>query len=146
MKSYRLYWIEDEVADYFYGRERAFYNLFLESKIATGQMEEIVLKQVQYITKPIPFLPFNRALSQALSIKKEYIQNDNRYYIESSCGKNTAKISVLDYYVKVELQGHSDWEAYIFELLRKLDGRLLAINLEHEQFGWLKPIKMRKYV
>ncbi|MGF2615790.1 sporulation inhibitor of replication protein SirA [Rossellomorea vietnamensis] len=146
MKSYRLYWIEDEIADYFYGRERSFYNLFLESSVATGKLEKILMKQIHYITRPIPFLPFTRSLSQALSVKKENIQNDNKYYIESSCGKNNARIRVLDQFVEVELQGHSDWEAYVFELLRKLDGRLLAIDLERGQFGWLKPIKMRKYV
>ncbi|MGM0844648.1 MAG: sporulation inhibitor of replication protein SirA [Bacillota bacterium] len=146
MKSYRLYWIEDEIADFFYGRERSFYNLFLEERISTEKMQETVRKQIHYITKPIPFLPFNRALSQALSAKREYSQYDNKYYIESPCGKNTSRISVLDRYIEVELQGHSDWEAYIFELLRKLDGRLLAIDLDREHFGWLKPIKVRKYV
>ncbi|EDL63221.1 sporulation inhibitor of replication protein SirA [Bacillus sp. SG-1] len=146
MKSYRLYWIEDEIAEYFYGRERSFFNLFRESKYAYGNMKEVVNKQIQYITRTIPFLPFNRAISQALAAKREYIQNGNQFYIESPCGKNTAKIFVLDKYIEVNIQGHSNWEAFIFELLRKLDGRLLAIDIENEQYGWLKPIKVRKYI
>ncbi|WP_421384804.1 sporulation inhibitor of replication protein SirA [Bacillus salacetis] len=146
MKFYRLYWIEDEIADYFYGRERSFYNLFHESMFADGFMEEVVKRQIHYITRSIPFLPYNRAISQALAAKRDVIQNDNEFYIESSCGKNTAKIRVMDRYIGVEVEGHSDWEAYIFELLRKLDGRLLAIDIENEQFGWLKPIKVRNYI
>jgi hypothetical protein len=146
MKFYRLYWIKEEIADYFYGRERSFYNLFRESKYVTGKMEEVVRKQVDYITCSIPFLPFNRAISQALASKRDIIQTDNQFYIESTCGHNTAKICLLDRHIEIELQGHSDWEAYIFELLRKLDGRLLAIDIENEQFGWLKPIKVRKYI
>jgi hypothetical protein len=146
MKFYRLYWIEDEVADYFYGRERSFFNLFRESMFAKGIMEEVVKKQIHYITRSIPFLPFNRAISQALALKRGTIQNDNQFYFESSCGKNNAVISLMDRYIDVKIKGHSDWEACIFELLRKLDGRLLAIDIENEQFGWLKPIKVRKYI
>jgi hypothetical protein len=146
MKSYRLYWIENEIADYFYGRERSFFNLFREGGSARGPLEEVVKLQILYITRSIPFLPFNRAISQALAPKREYMQNNNHFYIESSCGKNTAMIRLLDRYIEVELQGHSDWEAYIFEVLRKLDGRLLAIDVENEQYGWLKPIKVRKFI
>ncbi|WP_456271437.1 sporulation inhibitor of replication protein SirA [Bacillus sp. AK031] len=146
MKSYRLYWIEDEIADYFYGRERSFFNLFLDGTRCSGELKEIINKQIHYVTKPIPFLPFNRSIAQALANRRDYIQQDNKYYIESPCGNNTAVIEVLDNMIGVELTGHSDWEAYIFELLRKLDGRLLAIDLNNEQFGWLKPIKVRKYV
>jgi hypothetical protein len=146
MKSYRLYWIEDEIADYFYGRERSFFNLFLDGSRSTGELKEIINNQIRYVTKPIPFLPFNRSISQALSNRRDYTQQGNKFYIESPCGGNTAVIEVLDNLIQLDLQGHSDWEAYIFEMLRKLDGRLLAIDLSNEQFGWLKPIKIRKYV
>ncbi|WP_409253839.1 sporulation inhibitor of replication protein SirA [Bacillus sp. SCS-153A] len=146
MKSYRLYWIEDEIAEYFYGRERSFYNLFSESKFSYGVMKELLNKQIQYITRTIPFLPFSRAILHALGHSKGCTQEDNQFYVESPCGKNTAKISIVDNYIEVIIEGHSDWEAFIFEMLRKLDGRLLAIDIENEQFGWLKPIKVRKYI
>ena len=32
MAVYYIYWIQDEVADYFYGKERKFLTLFLEKK------------------------------------------------------------------------------------------------------------------
>ncbi|RIW28753.1 sporulation inhibitor of replication protein SirA [Bacillus salacetis] len=147
MKFYRLYWIENEIADYFYGRERSFFNLFRESGSADGPLREVIKSQINYITRCIPFLPFNRAISQALASKREFKQSENQFHIESSCGQNTAKIRLLDRYIEVELQGHSsDWDAYIFEVLRKLDGRLFAIDIENEQFGWLKPIKVRKFI
>jgi hypothetical protein len=144
VRSYQVYWIENEFADYFYGRERTFYNLFSQLENAKGSLHTIINTQVNYITKPIPFLPTKRMIEQGLSKKDSIKPKDNEMIVEeSSCG---AKIVITERCIKLDVWGTKDWESFFFEILRKSDQKLLAIDLKNERFGWLKPIKQRKYI
>ena len=46
----------------------------------------------------------------------------------------------------VKAEGNYEAETAFFECIRKCGASFLAIDFEHEQFGWLKPIKERKFV
>jgi len=67
MRSYQLYLIEDEFASHYFGRERMFYQLFLEYSRANGDLKSIISKQVDFVTKPIPVLRIHQLLHQQLS-------------------------------------------------------------------------------
>ncbi|MGE6259226.1 sporulation inhibitor of replication protein SirA [Heyndrickxia sporothermodurans] len=146
MRTYQIYLIEDEVAEYYYGRERMFFDLFAEYTFVTGSLKQIIRKQIEYITKPMPVLHIHYLLGQALSRKKDVFIEDNYYRYGENDLFNGVELFIDDYMLRLNAWGNYDIEAAFLEVLRKFDGRLLAIDLEHEQFGWLKPIKERKYV
>ena len=47
MKTYQIYLIEDEFAQHFFGREKLFFNLFLEYIQTTGPLRNILQKQIE---------------------------------------------------------------------------------------------------
>lgn len=146
MRAYQIYLIEDEVAEYYYGRERMFFDLFLEYYEVNGVLKQIIRKQIEYITKPIPILHIHHLLGQAFSKKKDFVHQNNFYrYIENDLF-NGVELFVDDYMLRLNAWGNYDSESAFLEVLRKYDGRLLALDLENERFGWLKPIKERKFV
>lgn len=146
MRSYQIYLIEDVVAEYYYGRERMFFNLFAEYNLVTGSLKRIIQKQIEYITKPMPVLHIHYLLGQAFMKKKDFTIEDKYYkYIESDL-YHGVELFVDDQMLRLNAWGDYDTESAFLEVLQKYDGRLLAIDLEHERYGWLKPIKERKYV
>ena len=54
MRTYQIYLIEDEFAQHFFGRERLFFNLFLEYIQTTGSLKSILQKQIEFVTKEDP--------------------------------------------------------------------------------------------
>jgi hypothetical protein len=146
VRSYQIYWIEKEFASFFYGRERLFFNLFLQRQSSNGWLKEILDKQVDFITKPIPYLPIQRYVGQEVQRREDILKVEESYIIELPDGSGGVKMNIQKDYIKIDAWGLEEIETLFFEILRKVDGRLLAIELEHERFGWLKPIKERKYV
>ncbi|QHE61415.1 sporulation inhibitor of replication protein SirA [Rossellomorea vietnamensis] len=67
MRNYQIYWIEELFVQHYYGRERMFYQLFSDWEASTGDLHDIVSKQVDYITKPIPYLPTQRLLQHEIT-------------------------------------------------------------------------------
>lgn len=73
MRSYQLYLIEDEFASHYFGRERMFYQLFLEYSQANNDLKSIIAKQVKFVTKSIPVLRIHQLLHQQLSKSKGFM-------------------------------------------------------------------------
>jgi hypothetical protein len=146
MRVYQLYLIEDEFANHYFGRERMFFDLFFESKNTFGELNLILQKQIQYITKPIPALRIHQMIHQQLSKMKGYLAQNGSYYVELAGKTSNARLKIEDKYVTVEADGSYEAEAIFFEVLRKCETSFLAIDVEHHRYGWLKPIKERKFV
>ncbi|MGE8203966.1 sporulation inhibitor of replication protein SirA [Heyndrickxia sp. NPDC080065] len=146
MRTYQIHLIENEVAEYYFGRERMFYDLFAEYYQVSGKLKDIIRKQIEYITKPIPVLHIHHLLGQAFSKKKDVIKEDKIYKYGGSDLYNGVELFIESKMLRLNAWGNYDSESAFLEVLRKYDGRLLAIDLEHERFGWLKPIKERKFV
>lgn len=146
MRVYQLYLIEDEFANHYFGRERMFFELFLESKQSFGELKMIVNRQIQYITKPIPALRIHQMIHQQLSKLKGYCVGNGSYLVELAGKTSNAKLVIEDGFVLVEADGSYEAEAIFFEVLRKCESSFLAIDIEHHRYGWLKPIKERKFV
>ncbi len=145
MRCYQIYWIENEFATFFYGKERIFYSLFYQWKQSNGHFKDILHKQVEYITKPIPFLQIQKMIHAELSKKGINFKVGDQVILEDGQG-NGAKLEIYDRYISIDSWGNDIQEAIFFEILRKDSGRLLAVDTVNEQFGWLRPIKQRKYV
>lgn len=146
MRSYQLYLIEDEFASHYFGRERMFYQLFLEYSKANGDLKSIISKQVEFVTKPIPVLRIHQLLHQQLSKTKGFKIEDGKYVYENKNTSTTAILRVNERWLEIDSQGQVDAETIFFEILRKCESSFLAIDLQSSKYGWLKPIKERKYV
>ncbi|MBU8877934.1 sporulation inhibitor of replication protein SirA [Bacillus sp. FJAT-29790] len=145
MRAYRLYLIEEEFASHYFGRERMFFQLFQEYENSSGTLKSIIAKQIQFITKPIPGLKLHQYINQQLFRKKDFLTKKGAYYIEM--GKRShAKLEVYDQCLVLKANGNYDAETVFFEVLRKSESSFLAIDIQHHRYGWLKPIKERKFV
>lgn len=146
MRKYQLYLIEDEFATHYFGRERIFFQLFKEQLQARGELEFIISKQIHYITKRLEVLKIHQLIQKQLGKLGGFKANHGAYTLEISGRISKAKLEVFQEFISIEAEGTFEAETAFFELLRKCESSFLAIDLEHDRVGWLKPIKERKYV
>lgn len=146
VRKYRLYLIEDEFAAHYFGRERMFFQLFRESEFSKGELKYIIDKQIKFITKPIPVLRVHQMIQKKLGNDKGFSAENGTYSIEISGKLSRATLEVRGEAIYVEGSGSYEAETVFFEVLRKCETSFLAIDLEKSRFGWLKPIKERKFV
>jgi hypothetical protein len=146
VRSYQLYLIEDEFASHYFGRERMFYQLFLEYSHAKGYLKSIISKQVDFVTRPIPALRIHQLLHQQFSITQGFYVENGTYVYENKTNNSSAILRVHERWLELDSDGQVDTETVFFEILRRCESSFLAIDLESNKYGWLKPIKERKYV
>jgi Sporulation inhibitor of replication protein SirA len=145
VRTYQLYLIEDEFASHYFGRERMFYQLFQEYSCSKGELKSILSRQIEFITRPIPALRLHQYLTQQLSRKKGASADQGAYVIQN--GKNSsARLEIYDRCLVIESHGNYDAETVFFEILRKNESSYLAVDMTNRRFGWLKPIKERKFI
>ncbi|MFZ7943666.1 sporulation inhibitor of replication protein SirA [Neobacillus sp. 19] len=146
MRKYQLYLIEDEFAAHYFGRERLFFQLFREHQTAAGELKFITQKQISYITKRVEVLKIHQLIQKQLGKIKGFRADHGAYTISLSGKLSTARLEVFQDVITVEAEGSYEAETAFFEVLRKCESSFLALDLEHERYGWLKPIKERKYI
>ena len=144
MRTYQIYLIEDEFAQHFFGRERLFFNLFLEYIQTTGSLKSILQKQIEFVTKAIPKQQLERTITKQIQNKKNFRFENGEYYIENN--NSRAILLIHDDFLVVKAEGNYVAETVFFECIRKCGASFLAIDFDHDRFGWLKPIKERKFV
>ncbi|MCJ7841239.1 sporulation inhibitor of replication protein SirA [Lederbergia sp. NSJ-179] len=145
MRIYLIYLIEDEFAEYFYGRESKIVELFKAERRSNGDLLEIIRKQINYITRPLPYLDLHKHLSHSVE-KREFFIKGKSYCKEYANKKDGAELTIEERFIHLKAWGGYDSESSFFEVLRKFDGRFLAMDMKHNHYGWVKPIKERKYV
>jgi hypothetical protein len=146
VRRYQLYLIEDEFAAHYFGRERKFFHLFQEHEIAKGELKQITKKQIHYICKHLQTLKIHQLIQKQLGMLKGFKSMHGTYTIELAGKLSKAKLEIQENRVVVEAEGSYEAETVFFEVLRKCESSFLAIDLEHQRYGWLKPIKERKFV
>jgi hypothetical protein len=146
MRTYQLYLIEDEFASHYFGKERVFFQLFLEKQESHGELKKIIEKQIQFITKPLPILRLHKMIMKKLSKNKDFRFENGAYYIERKGINSAAKLELFDRVALLNSEGSYDSETIFFEALRQCEPSFLAMDFRHERYGWLNPIKDRKYV
>lgn len=145
MRNYQLYIIKDEFASHFFGRERMFFQLFTEYANATGEHAEILNKQVEYITRNIPMIKVQQILKRKLAKRCDFHLQRDSYTIEMVDIVSRAQMCVSDRYLHLQSAGTFDAETIFFEVLRQWEANFIALDLKNERYGWLKPIKDRKF-
>jgi hypothetical protein len=146
VRKYQLYLIEDEFATHYFGRERLFFQLFQEYQKASGEFKFITQKQISYITKKVEVLKIHQLIQKQLGKIKGFRAEHGAYSIELSGKLSTAKVEVFQDLITIDAQGSYEAETAFFEVLRKCESSFMALDLEHQRYGWLKPIKERKFV
>lgn len=146
VRKYQLYLIEDEFATHYFGRERLFFQLFHEHQKANGELKFITQKQISYITKKVEVLKIHQLIQKQLGKIKGFKAEHGAYSIDLSGKLSTAKVEVFQDLITIDAQGSYEAETAFFEVLRKCESSFLALDLEHQRYGWLKPIKERKYI
>ncbi len=147
MRSYQLYLIKDEIARHYVGRERMFYQLFKEFSLAKGEFQSIIQRQIEYLTIPLPVLRIHQLLYTQLSKHKGFQVEQGIYYLRTNKLQSTAVLKVLnDRTLLVEADGSLEAETIFFEVLRKIESSFMAVDIDSSRYGWLKPIKERKFV
>jgi Sporulation inhibitor of replication protein SirA len=144
VRNYQIYWIEESFANHYYGRERMFFGLFSDWERSSGELNQMISKQVEFITKPIPYLPTQRILQHEMVKVEGARWIDTTAVIEAK--DSGANLLLNERSISIEAWGPNDCEYLFFEILRRNMGRLLAIDLKNERYGWLKPIKQRKFI
>ncbi|MDQ0273277.1 sporulation inhibitor of replication protein SirA [Cytobacillus purgationiresistens] len=144
MRTYQVYLIEEEFASHYFGREQLFFRLFQEYDRSNGEFQTILERQICFITKSIPKKKVQEEIYQDLVRKQEVILDEHTYFITEKRSK--AKLEVFNRHLILEASGNYEAETVFFEILRKSATSYLAIDLPHNRFGWLKPIKERKFV
>ncbi|MFT8322791.1 MAG: sporulation inhibitor of replication protein SirA [Bacillus sp. (in: firmicutes)] len=146
MRKYKLYLIEDTIALHYNGKERMFYNLFFEHTNAKDkEIKEILQKQIDYITLPIPVWKLQQLLYSELQTKKYFQHKNNKFYIENG-NLSKAELSMNKNSLSIKAEGYYDAESIFFEIIRKNEPSFLAVDMENVRYGWLKPIKERNFV
>ena len=146
VRKYQLYLIEDEFAAHYFGRERLFFQLFQEHQTAYDELKFITQKQISYITKRVEVLKIHQLIQKQLGKIKGFKADHGAYTIFLSGKLSTARLEVFHDLITVEAEGSYEAETAFFEVLRKCESSFLALDLDHECYGWLKPIKERKFI
>lgn len=146
VRNYQLYLIEDDVAAHYFGREQILYRLFQEHENSSGELKQIIRDQIEYIIKPLQVLKIQQMIQKQLGKKKGFTADHGTYFIEMSGKVSMARLKVGEDKIWVKSSGNYDAETAFFEVLRKGESTFLAMDLDHQRIGWLKPIKERKFV
>ncbi|HWJ76543.1 MAG TPA: sporulation inhibitor of replication protein SirA [Niallia sp.] len=146
MRKYYLYLIKEEVAIHYSGRERMFYHLFSEyKKTKDHSQKQILKKQIEYITLPISKWSIENQLFNELNKQKNFHLQKDSFLIENG-NLSQALLKIENEHLYIEANGYYDAESIFFEVIRKHEPSFIAIDVENERFGWLKPIKERNLI
>ncbi|WP_449540107.1 sporulation inhibitor of replication protein SirA [Ferdinandcohnia sp. Marseille-Q9671] len=147
MREYYIYLIEEEFATHYFGRESLIYHLFLEYNHSNQEKKEVLYKQIEFITRAIPTFRIQKKIESSLahySVYKQY--HTNIHTLEWNEFNSYAKLTITSEYIHLQSTGSYEAETAFFEILRKYDRCFLAMDFKSNKYGWLNPIKERKFV
>jgi hypothetical protein len=146
MRKYYIYLIEEEFASHYFGRESIVYNLFQEFERTSLEKKLLLKQQIDFITRSIPTLRIHQLIEKSLRNCHSYCHYRDSHSLQFVKPDSTAKIVLYDHFIKLEATGNYEAETIFFEILRKYDSCYLAMDFDLERYGWLNPIKQRKFI
>ncbi|QFT88975.1 Sporulation inhibitor of replication protein SirA [Bacillus sp. THAF10] len=141
MREYMIYLIEEEIAKHYAGNEIKLFQLFQQYE-QDERLHSIVKQQVDYVTLAIPAIQLQQSLNRALKLTNNYHSFHHKVEKEDS----SANLIIYEKYLKLISTGSFEAEAIFFEVIRKQAPYFLAIDTKSKRYGWLQPIKQRKFV
>ncbi len=145
MRIYQLYLVKEQLAAYYFGKENKFFRLFKEYASSSGEKKKILEKQINFITQSIPRQELHQYIQKYFYENNQYSREADCYFIRDG-NLSQASLEIFDHRLVLTSTGNYYAETIFFEALRKYESSFLAIDLYNNQFGWLRPIKKRKFV
>lgn len=142
MRRYEIFLMEEEVASVYFGREEMLFQLFEDRKNSSETANEILEKQIAFITRPIQSYKLDRIIKRELMHQEHYQYNHLLHKLTLNNGQ--AELKIYEKYLTLITDGDMETETLFFEILRKIDACFLAIDYNNKRYGWLKPI--REYI
>lgn len=142
MRTYNIYIINEEFANYYYGRERMFYDLFKDFNESHQIRKEILEKQITYITDSIPSLRIHTSLMKHLQKLNTFFFEKGTYHLVERDGKAT--LDIFNRYIQLQAFGNIEPELKFMDVLATFNYHFYAVDLENERFGWVKPYKIQQ--
>ena len=150
VRRYQVYLIKEQYVSQYIGREFLFLGLFKDFMNSRGTQSRVLGRQIVYITNEIPikalYAQFEKDLYLNSNVKLDngifYIKQKDKHFLY----KSSARLEIRNRVIHIQSEGSYDAESIFFECIRKVSNQFLAIDLEHEVYGWLKPIKERKLI
>ena len=109
------------------------------------ELRKIVDKQVNYIIQEIPEVKIQQLMENAVATNTITKLSSTHFRIETNLSQY-AEMEIKFPFIRIitDQCNHLEWA--FFNLLRSFNGRLLAVNLEEEHVGWIKPLKIKAFV
>ncbi|ASS91316.1 MAG: DUF2522 domain-containing protein [Bacillaceae bacterium] len=148
MRHFYLYLIKKEFAEHFYHRESKIFQLYQEFfwTRKTHPIFEQLERQVNYISRAIPISEIDLLLQSFLSHRNHYQKVSSIHAIQMENQKGQATMVLKERYIEMICTGSFDGELLFFDILGKFDPYFFAMDFTNERYGWLSPIKERKFV
>lgn len=151
MRHYILYLLKEDVASEYYGKESLVYHLFSEYYDVNQKNNEyttLLGKQVQYISSELQVMQLKQFLEQELENRTGFTTLNDSYIIHRKHlhRKSSANLTITNDCLQLRANGNYEAETIFFEVLRKFAPSFLAMDFDRDQYGWLNPIKQRKFV
>ncbi|WP_066173261.1 sporulation inhibitor of replication protein SirA [Bacillus marinisedimentorum] len=145
MRRFVIYLVEEEFCHHFFGNEDRLYNLFYQYEFKQDmQAYNVVKRQVQYITRRVPIQLLKHEIGSRIKSRPDGHILLNTFYIDAN--DTRASLSLHQNFLLLRSSGTYEAETIFFEALRKIDSYFLAIDYHNKNYGWLNPIKQRKFV
>jgi len=148
MRHFYLYLIKSEFANHYFGREQKLFRLFHDYFWTSGDNPKygMLKKQIDYVSKKIPVFKLDELIQLYLQPYEGYSLVSPIHKIQLMNNQGNATLMIKEKYIEITSTGSFEAETIFFEILRKYDSCFLAMDFHHEKYGWLNPIKERKFV
>ncbi|WP_217585523.1 sporulation inhibitor of replication protein SirA [Lentibacillus saliphilus] len=135
MKTYSIYWIEEEIAQYYLHKGELLYRFFSEYHERENNI--VLQKQFHYITKQIPQHKLHRHINSSLHIKRSS-KNINDLIL-FSLDHDPIYVALFNRQIKFQCDMLHDAERYLFPLLKEIQPFLFVVGDDHDNYGWMSP-------
>ncbi|MED1562812.1 hypothetical protein AJ85_04355 [Alkalihalobacillus alcalophilus ATCC 27647 = CGMCC 1.3604] len=145
MRHYQIYLLQEKVASHFFGQETKLFQLFSDRENAPIADRCIFDKQIEFISKPLPTLLLQKKIKLSLKGYPSYSEIDLKHRIKIQKPNSCAELLIKGQYLSLTSEGGPEAETIFFEILRKVDPCFFAVDVTHNHYGWLNPIRQVKY-
>ncbi|MGB7998989.1 MAG: sporulation inhibitor of replication protein SirA [Anaerobacillus sp.] len=147
MRHYEMYFIKQDIAAQYAGKENLLYQLFLERKRASiPEVKSVLDKQVAFITESVPEEELNHYIVSELGGFRTYEYKNDGHRLTIKQSRSDASLFARREKVNLYSSGSNEAETVFFEVIRKLTPSFFAIDFQSGRYGWLNPIKQQKLV
>lgn len=135
MIKYTLYWIEKDVAQYFYHKGELLYRFFLEYLQSNNQH---TIVQYEYITNYIPHTDLKTYIAKKGRIRDMQVaQIDER--LQLTCKNLQVDLIFKNKAIEIHAESLLAAETVIFPILRNFKSSFFIIGEDSKEYGWISP-------